>query len=276
MKVKTKWGDARDPIFNFCFKCGKPVTTTSIWRCVCRKCQSRAKKNAGRHSLHHCVGCGKSKKFRWTFTHEVMVCRDCLKELRRHIRDGCRGCGKSRNRTYVDMNSSQPYPLCGFCNPDRALRAVAKRLRLKKQGYETPPTERTRTYRKSSKGEIDVAKNLMRLTKVERNIRQLISPYEIDIYLPELKIGIEYNGNYWHSNKVVSSGGKFESAGMYHSYKVVKALEVGISLYFVWESDWIYERETVKSALKILVESKGIDVHPILNKVTDTQEAGVL
>ncbi|MEM4260992.1 MAG: hypothetical protein QXG00_07160 [Candidatus Woesearchaeota archaeon] len=29
--------------------------------------------------------------------------------------------------------------------------------------------------------------------------RQLIKPYEIDLYLPDHKIGIEFNGLYWHS-----------------------------------------------------------------------------
>ena len=31
------------------------------------------------------------------------------------------------------------------------------------------------------------------------NDRILITPYEIDIYCPELKIGIELNGLYWHT-----------------------------------------------------------------------------
>ncbi len=29
--------------------------------------------------------------------------------------------------------------------------------------------------------------------------RQIIPPYEIDIYIPEIKLGIEYNGVFWHS-----------------------------------------------------------------------------
>ena len=33
------------------------------------------------------------------------------------------------------------------------------------------------------------------------NARSIISPYEVDIYLPELKLGIEFNGVFWHSEK---------------------------------------------------------------------------
>ena len=30
------------------------------------------------------------------------------------------------------------------------------------------------------------------------NDRQLIKPYELDIVIPELKLAIEFNGDYWH------------------------------------------------------------------------------
>ena len=35
--------------------------------------------------------------------------------------------------------------------------------------------------------------------KCEYNIRKIIPPYEIDIYYPEFKFGIEYNGKGWHN-----------------------------------------------------------------------------
>ena len=34
---------------------------------------------------------------------------------------------------------------------------------------------------------------------VQTNVRNLISPLEIDIWIPELKLAIEINGVYWHS-----------------------------------------------------------------------------
>jgi hypothetical protein len=33
------------------------------------------------------------------------------------------------------------------------------------------------------------------------NDRELIKPYELDIVIPELKLAIEFNGTYWHSEK---------------------------------------------------------------------------
>lgn len=61
--------------------------------------------------------------------------------------------------------------------------------------------------------------------------RALISPYEIDIYCPDYKIGIEYNGNYWHS---VNCG----KDKIYHQMKSLRAQEKGIFLYHIYEYEW--------------------------------------
>lgn len=37
--------------------------------------------------------------------------------------------------------------------------------------------------------------------KIIENSRKIISPYELDIYLPELNLAFEFNGIYWHSTK---------------------------------------------------------------------------
>jgi len=52
---------------------------------------------------------------------------------------------------------------------------------------------------------------------------------EIDIFLPELKIGFEINGIYFHNAYRV---GKF-----YHSNKTKVAKRLGIKLYHIWEKD---------------------------------------
>jgi len=76
---------------------------------------------------------------------------------------------------------------------------------------------------------------------VDRNIRGIISG-EIDIYLPELNIGFEYNGIYWHSDKYKDSG--------YHLRKSNQSLEKGIRIIHIWEDDWINKREIVKSRIR--------------------------
>ena len=39
--------------------------------------------------------------------------------------------------------------------------------------------------------------------RAESRRRDIIPPYEIDIWLPDLNLGVEVNGNYWHSEKNV-------------------------------------------------------------------------
>jgi hypothetical protein len=74
------------------------------------------------------------------------------------------------------------------------------------------------------------------------NSRELISPYELDIYLPELKIAIEYNGLYWHN--------ELRKDKSYHLKKHNLCKEVGIDLFQIFEDDWKYKNEIIKSILK--------------------------
>lgn len=77
--------------------------------------------------------------------------------------------------------------------------------------------------------------------KYECNNRSIISPRELDIYIPELKIGIETNGCFWHSDKIKES--------KYHINKYLTCSKNNIKLLTLWE-DWIINKpEIVKSLL---------------------------
>ena len=74
------------------------------------------------------------------------------------------------------------------------------------------------------------------------NTRRIISPYELDIYIPEKKLAIEFNGLYWHS----------EAAGKdkyYHQNKTLLCLEQGINLVQIFEDEWLYKQDIIKSIL---------------------------
>lgn len=72
---------------------------------------------------------------------------------------------------------------------------------------------------------------------------------EIDIYIPEFKIGIEYNGNYWHS----TDRKRMLDNKLYHYNKSSKAREVGIRLIHIYEWEWSNARirPILESVLKI-------------------------
>jgi very-short-patch-repair endonuclease len=73
------------------------------------------------------------------------------------------------------------------------------------------------------------------------NNRKIISPYELDIYLPDLNLAFEFNGIYWHN--------ELNKEDDYHNNKTNMCLNKGIQLIHIWEDDWIYKQEIVKSMI---------------------------
>lgn len=67
------------------------------------------------------------------------------------------------------------------------------------------------------------------------------SKYEIDVFLPNSKIGFEFNGLYWHSELFKNSN--------YHIDKKNHFKENNIDLIQIWEDDWIYKRDIVESII---------------------------
>lgn len=77
--------------------------------------------------------------------------------------------------------------------------------------------------------------------------RSAIAPYEIDLYSEEHKFGIEFNGNYWHS--------EIKLPQEYHQKKSLHAEKKGIFLYHIWEYEWQDPilREKIISQIKNLL-----------------------
>ena len=68
---------------------------------------------------------------------------------------------------------------------------------------------------------------------------------EIDIYLPELNIGFEFNGLYWHSDKFKEKN--------YHLDKTNHFKNKGIRIIHIWEDDWVHKQEIVKSQISNII-----------------------
>lgn len=87
--------------------------------------------------------------------------------------------------------------------------------------------------------EQEVVEFISQYMKVESNYK--IGRTEVDIYLPDVKIGFEFNGLYWHSEVYKDS--------RFHISKTEKLSESGISLFHIWEDDWVFRKEIVKSQI---------------------------
>lgn len=71
--------------------------------------------------------------------------------------------------------------------------------------------------------------------------RNIIAPYHIDLIVEDKKIAIEYNGIWWHND--------LHKEKSYHKMKYDKCNEVGFQLIQIWEDDWKYKSDIVKSIL---------------------------
>lgn len=78
---------------------------------------------------------------------------------------------------------------------------------------------------------------------VDEEVRLFGGNVSYDIYIPSEKLAIEYNGLYWHSDKV--RGDK-----NYHYNKYKECADNGIQLVFVWDDDFLYKRDIVLNTLK--------------------------
>ncbi len=78
---------------------------------------------------------------------------------------------------------------------------------------------------------------------IRQNDRTILGGREIDIYIPQYKIGIEYDGLYWHS----------EDRGMdkfHHIKKYNECINNGIRLIRIFSDEWNKSKKIVKSRIK--------------------------
>ena len=67
------------------------------------------------------------------------------------------------------------------------------------------------------------------------NSRKIISPCELDIYLPNIKLAIEYNGLFWHSHAKKET----PKQKNYHLNKTEMCKKQGIQLFHIFENEWL-------------------------------------
>jgi very-short-patch-repair endonuclease len=79
----------------------------------------------------------------------------------------------------------------------------------------------------------------------ELNVRNIITPYEIDIYLPDYKIGIELDGLQWHSYNTHETQKEINK----HLNKTLLCYEQGIQLIHITDWDWRNKNSIIKSMI---------------------------
>ena len=160
--------------------------------------------------------------------------------------DSVFNCDKGINHTFI-IGSDNFYhrlclniPLCTICNPISALSSIKENELFE--------------YIKSVYNGI-----------VLKNYRDGL---EIDIYLPDLNIGFEFNGLYWHSEKFKDEN--------YHLNKFNYFNERGIRIINIWEDDWVLKSDILKSNInKIVKSSKYIHMSKCIIKEVDNNVSNI-
>ena len=66
------------------------------------------------------------------------------------------------------------------------------------------------------------------------NVRNVIPPLELDVYIENFKLAIEYDGLFWHSSHTVETEDK-----NYHLNKTELCEAKGIQLFHIFENEWL-------------------------------------
>ena len=82
--------------------------------------------------------------------------------------------------------------------------------------------------------------------------RSIISPYEIDIMIHEKKLGIEYNGLYFHSENFKNKE--------YHAYKSSECFKKDISLFHVFEDEWTNKQAICESMIRHKLQKTSLKI----------------
>jgi len=84
-------------------------------------------------------------------------------------------------------------------------------------------------------------------SKVQSNTRQIICPLELDVYIPDYNLAIEYNGLFWHSYDSINIENKD-----YHLIKTKLCKNLNIQLLHIFENEWedLQKRKIWKSIIR--------------------------
>lgn len=74
------------------------------------------------------------------------------------------------------------------------------------------------------------------------NSRKIIPPHELDFYIPDLKLAIEFNGTYWHSTETGTPVN-------YHFEKSKACQDKNIRLIHIYEYEWLDYGDKIKLML---------------------------
>lgn len=126
---------------------------------------------------------------------------------------------------------------CNVCNKEFKFNVLSW---LKPRCFDCMP--QIKKYQSNGERDIQYFLTQNNIDWKENNRNILGNRLELDIYIPEKRVAIEFNGIYWHS----------EARGVdedYHLFKTERCKELNIKLLHIFETEWENKQEIIKSII---------------------------
>ena len=169
----------------------------------------------------------------------------------------------------IDLNNSKSFIDCKICG--QAFRSISnthlKSHNISPEDYKDKYGEvfsenfKDECKKYLDKGRVNIENNFTSKAQKEileyikglgftviNNHKKTLNGTEIDIFVPELNIGFEYNGLFWHSEKM----GKDKN---YHLNKQILAKTYGVKLCHIFSDEWVKNKRIVKNKIKHILKS---------------------
>lgn len=137
---------------------------------------------------------------------------------------------------------------CKKCGEETVVRMTCGRLNtLNHNSLLCRHCENFNGISKSEKDIVEFIKTIASTENIVENDRSVLNPKELDIYIPERKLAIEYDGLYWHCDK--------DGDVKKHLRKTLDCEAKGIHLVHIFENEWLDKQNIVKSRIRNLFGS---------------------
>lgn len=213
--------------------------------CSCEK-KTNHYKEAYKKSLLDNYGCD-----------HPMHCQEIKDKMRETTEDRWGGIGfasKEIHQKYED----KCLELYGVKNGGGSEKALKKIVETKMERYNHPyfvfPMGEQGMVSKGEKEVLEYVKSIYNRTIIENDRTQMqpndenkwIENHELDIWLPDIRVAIEYNGTYWHNLPNIIESDKF---------KKLQCESKGIHLISISEQDWNNDRKACESKIFQMVNT---------------------
>lgn len=179
-----------------------------------------------------------------------------------HILDGnipkCKcGCG---NDVRIKERGRPPYYsdyISGHNTGDTHIgmkRSYESKMKMRKSAIRRMETGNSVFYKGKSTNETELYEYIKSIysNEIRANDITVLSGLELDIYLPDIKVAIELNGDRFHSDMYKTR--------LYHINKTKECESQGIRLIHIWLCDWNSKRDILKSQLKNIVGQSDVKI----------------